>query len=80
MDTNVLALKNLYVAFGGDLATVAGINTNTGMINALAALVSGGASTLPTVTAEDNGKVLTVVDGAWEAAAPAAAVETASGS
>lgn len=70
MDTNVLALKNLYVAFGGDLATVAGINTNAGMINALAALISGGgASTLPTVTAEDNGKILTVVDGSWEVAA-----------
>lgn len=73
MDTNVLALKNLYVAFGGDLATVVGINTNAGMINALAALVSGGgAATLPTVTAEDNGKVLTVVDGEWEAAATSA--------
>lgn len=72
MDTNVLALKNLYVAFGGNLATVVGINTNAGMINALAALVSGGGATnpLPAVTAADNGKVLTVVSGKWEAAAP----------
>lgn len=70
MDTNVLALKNLYAALGGDLATVTGINTNAGMINALAALISGGgASTLPAVTSEDNGKILTVVDGSWEVAA-----------
>ena len=69
--TNPEALKALYAALGGDLATVAGINTNAGMINALAALISGGgASTLPAVTSEDNGKVLTVVSGKWEAAAP----------
>ena len=71
MDTNVLALKNLYAALGGDLATVAGINTNAGMINALAALISGGgASTLPEVTAADNGKVLTVAKGIWQAVMP----------
>lgn len=36
-----------------------------------AAVDAGGSAGLPTVTAADNGKVLTVVDGAWAAVAPA---------
>ena len=42
MDTTVEALKNLYVAKGGELATVADIVTIPDIINALAALVSSG--------------------------------------
>lgn len=66
MDTNVDALKNLYVAFGGSSDTVASMTTNADVINALATLVAaGGGSILPAVTADDNGKVLKVADGAW---------------
>lgn len=42
MDTNVQALKNLYVQLGGDPADVADISTNAGMINAIAGLDIGG--------------------------------------
>lgn len=64
MDTNVQALKNLYVALGGDLSEVANLATSSEVINAIAQLPAIGAS-LPAVTAEDNGKVLKVVEGKW---------------
>lgn len=78
MDTTVKALQALYVALGGDLTdthegiangvAVSDYVTIPDMINAIAAHVgSGGAAELPVVTAEDDGKVLTVVDGAWAA-------------
>ena len=69
MDNNITALQGLYVALGGDADDVAELNTIPDMINAIATVASGVAeATLPAVTAEDNGKVLTVVDGAWAAA------------
>lgn len=64
MDTNVQALKNLYVALGGDLSTVANLTTSSEVINAIAGL-SASETKLPAVTAEDNGKVLKVVEGKW---------------
>ena len=64
MDTNVQALKNLYVALGGDLSTVANLATSSEVINAIAQLPAIGAK-LPTVTATDNGKILKVVEGKW---------------
>ena len=69
MDNNITALQGLYVALGGDADDVAELNTIPDMINAIATVAAGVAgATLPEVTAEDNGKVLTVVDGAWAAA------------
>lgn len=66
MDTNVDALKTLYVTLGGNASVVADLVTIPDMINAIAAqIASGGGSVLPAVTASDNGKVLKVVDGAW---------------
>ena len=66
MDTTVVALQGLYVAMGGTASTVANIVTIPDMINAIATLVSSGATAeLPAVTASDNGKVLKVVDGEW---------------
>ena len=64
MGANVEALKALYAALGGSADDVADITTNDGMINAIAAIVKP----LPDVSATDNGKVLTVVSGEWEAA------------
>lgn len=64
MGANVEALKALYAALGGSADDVADITTNDGMINAIAAIVKP----LPAVSASDNGRVLTVVSGKWEAA------------
>lgn len=81
MDTNVQALKNLYVALGGELTdtydniangvAVSDYAVIPDVINAIAQKVpSGGSgSALPAVTAEDNGKLLTVVEGTWNKAA-----------
>lgn len=68
MDNTITALKNLYVALGGDLTDVANKVTIPDMINAIATVaVSGG--DLPAVSSTDNGDVLTVVEGAWAKAA-----------
>lgn len=64
--TNVEALKKLYAAIGGDPDDVADITENADMISAIAdAMADGTAAELPKVTADDNGKVLKVVDGEW---------------
>lgn len=39
-------------------------------LDAIARGVGGGGSSLPAVTSDDNGDVLTVVNGAWDKAAP----------
>lgn len=70
MDNTIDALRNLYVALGGDSADVQNITIIPDMINAIAAHInSGSAAELPAVTTTDNGKVLTVVSGEWAAAA-----------
>lgn len=67
--TNVEALKALYVALGGNSATVAGMSLTADVIAATATLITnGGGARLPEVSASDNGDVLTVVEGAWAAA------------
>lgn len=79
MDTNIDALKNLYVALGGNLTDVENINTTPDMINAIATVAvnikgKGGKTQtipedrlLPVCTAEDYNKVLTVDgDGKWQ--------------
>lgn len=66
MDNTIDALKNLYVALGGTAATVADIVIIPDMINAIAALVTSGATAeLPKVTSEDNGNALLVSSGKW---------------
>lgn len=63
------ALKNLYVAFGGDADDVETTTNIVDMVNAIATHISeGGAAELPAVTTADNGKVLTVVAGKWDKA------------
>ncbi len=70
MNLTVDALKELYIALGGNAMNVADITLIPDMIKAIAAHISGGgAAELPTVTSSNNGEVLTVVEGAWAAAA-----------
>lgn len=67
--TTVDALIALYAALGGSASDVADLNVIHDVINKIAQhIASGGAAELPAVTAEDDGKVLTVVDGEWTAA------------
>ncbi len=65
---NVEALRALYVAMGGDAADVENLTLNSEIIFALAQVAQSITSAvLPEVTAADDGKVLTVVDGKWQA-------------
>lgn len=65
---NVEALKALYVAMGGAAEDVENLTLNAEVINALATVAATVVSgILPEVTAADDGKVLTVVDGKWQA-------------
>ena len=73
MGNNVKALQELYVTLGGELTDtyediadgvpVSDITTIAEMIQAVGK--KAGAKELPAVTETDNGKVLTVVNGAW---------------
>ena len=73
MNTTVEALKGLYVALGGQLTdtynsiaggiTVSNYVLIPDCIQAITQVVTG--AELPAVTADDNGKVLKVVDGEW---------------
>lgn len=74
MNTTIAALKALYTALGGSASDVADVTLIPDMISAIAtkaAAVAEAASAkeLPSVTASDDGKVLTVVSGKWEKAA-----------
>ena len=70
MNLTVKALKELYIALGGSPANVADITLIPDMIKAIAAYIgSGGGKELPTVSSADDGKVLTVINDHWEAAA-----------
>ena len=65
---NVEALKALYVAMGGAAEDVENLTLNSEVIAALANVAAAVyAGILPEVTAADDGKVLTVVDGKWAA-------------
>lgn len=62
--TNVDALKKLYIELGGNEEDIANIETSADMIEVLAD-IAGSTIELPGVTSEDNGDVLTVVEGEW---------------
>lgn len=79
MNTTIQALQALYVKLGGSLTDTYGaiasgeqVGNYTTIPDMIEACVqktgSGGGSALPAVTAEDNDKVLTVVNGAWDKA------------
>ena len=81
MNLTVEALKELYIALGGNATNVADITLIPDMITAIAAFISGGgARVLPTVSNTDNGKVLTVSGGKWTAATPTAELPTVTSS
>lgn len=66
--TTVEALKDLYVALGGD-ADDFNATTNPEAVELVASVVATAiAAELPKVAAKDNGKVLKVVDGKWAVA------------
>lgn len=66
--TKVEELKKMYENMGGDPEAVADKTLITEMLDAMSELEL---SELPDVTADDNGDVLTVVEGAWAKATPA---------
>ena len=69
--TTVEALKDLYVALGGDVDDF-NATTNPEAVELVASVVATAiAAELPEVTATDNGKVLKVVNGKWAVAADA---------
>lgn len=75
MDNTLDALRGLYVALGGDADDVANLVIIPDLINAISTQVTTVVATkeLPEVDAEDNGKVLKVVDGEWAVGADATA-------
>lgn len=60
------ALKKLYVAMGGTASDVENLTLTPELIDAIAEIYSGGGSSLPAVTSDDNGKALLVQEGAWD--------------
>ena len=75
MDNTLDALRGLYVALGGDADDVANLVIIPDLINAISTQVATvvGTKELPEVDAEDNGKVLKVVEGKWAVGADATA-------
>ena len=71
MNNTITALQALYAALGGIAADVANMTTIPELIGAIATLIAAGDfGILPSVAAADNGKVLTVTNGAWTAVTP----------
>ena len=68
MSRIIESLKNLYVKLGGTASTVADVTQTPDMINAIADVYQDKGDTLPTVTTDDNAKLLTVVAGKWDKA------------
>ena len=68
------ALKWIYASLGGDISDLAAVDDITAILNAIAKLDTvqkiKSATELPVVTGDDDGDVLTVVEGAWAKAAP----------
>lgn len=66
--TNVEALKEVYVALGGNAEDFTA-TTNDEAIHLISTVIAAAISAeLPKVTTSDNGKVLTVVAGKWDKA------------
>ena len=55
---------------GGESSTVANVKTNAEMIAAIATVLPKDSAYLPEVSATNNGDVLTVKEGKWQAVTP----------
>ena len=76
MDTNVQALKGLYVALNGDPKDVENMTTSSEVITALNDVAAAAATELPVVKKVDEGKVLTVNgNGKWAAKLPESVID-----
>ena len=71
------SLTDLYVGLGGNPSALADNNDTSDVIDDLESAIKAGA--LPAVTADDNGKVLAVVDGAWKKVTMTAVADTTTG-
>lgn len=67
MDNTLDALRGLHVALGGDADDVANLVTIPDLLKVISTQVATvvGTKELPDVDADDNGKILKVVDGEW---------------
>ena len=66
MNTSSEALRNLYVALGGNADDVKNLSLISELINAIAELFTNGTFTgLPKVTSLHNGNTLSVKSGKW---------------
>lgn len=83
MNTTVDALKALHAALGGTAADVANLSTIPEIIAAIvplaATIAAGSTAELPSVSGDDNGKILTVSSGKWAAALPASQLPAVTG-
>lgn len=61
MDTNVQALKELYVSLGGKASDVANLATSSEVITAMKSVAASAASELPKPKSSNNNKIATVV-------------------
>lgn len=62
---NVEALKEVYVALGGDDDDFTATTNDEAIAMIATVIPSALGDKLPTVTSTENGKVLKVIDGAW---------------
>lgn len=59
------ALRDLYLAHGGDPSALEDNKSLSDFIDDISTVIGGGGSSLPEVTTDDNGKALIVSNGAW---------------
>lgn len=71
------ALEGLFVSLGGNTSALADNVDTSDVIDDLETALKAGI--LPAVTADDNGKILAVVDGAWTKVTMTAVADTTTG-
>ena len=71
------SIRDLFLGLGGDATALADNSDTSDYIDDLESAIKAGA--LPAVTADDNGKILAVVDGAWAKVTLTAVADTTTG-